>query len=163
LRGRRMNAFMKQDAVVCRRISESAESRHMDPVRRWKITGLGAAVDRGDPEVRIERLGVGDALGLRQLRRRLGSVAVDLSLIEHRITPGQETTAVFVAAVLLVLRLDQSDLLPEHHCGGALTLANPCSELLPLPVGAPKARRISGTMCRDPQGQHVYTAIGLAG
>src|SRR5271165_6941877 len=63
----------------------------------------------------------------------------------------------------LVFRLAGSDPLPEHHCGGALTLANLCSEFVPLPVGAPNARRISGTMCRDPQGQHVYAAIGLAG
>src|SRR5208282_1663403 len=31
LRGRRMNALMKQDAVVCRRVPESAELGHMDP------------------------------------------------------------------------------------------------------------------------------------
>ena len=61
-----MNAFMKEGAVMGCRIVEELERRHVHRILGRKVVGLVAAIDSVDPEVGVEGLGVGEALGLGQ-------------------------------------------------------------------------------------------------
>ena len=88
-RARAVPALVDPAAVKARGFMEIAEIGHVHCVGRGPVVGVGAAEHGVDAEVGDERLGMGEALGLRQERDGLGLVAVDLGDVEDRVCPGE--------------------------------------------------------------------------
>jgi len=83
---------------------EMPEIGHVDRVRRGPVVGVRASEDGRDAEIANERLGMGDAFGIRKQRDGRGLVAVDPGDIEDRECPGENAAGrtVLVAGAVII-------------------------------------------------------------
>ena len=110
-----------------------------------------------------ERLGMGEALGLRQQRDRLGLVAFDLGDIEDRECAGENAPGRTVLIAEPVVAAGRGHFFPQHDGRAALALADLGVERLPLAIGAPETVVVAGDFGGDPERENIDAAVSLAG
>jgi len=162
-----MNQFVKQGAVIVRRIHEAGTSRHVDGICRGPIISAvfggaveierGAALPSGDDAlaefvfVNFRRNG-----RLRDFRQR---ETVALLHIENRVMAENERNALILPGrVFVLLRIFGKLLIKDNRCS-MLAFADAAFQCLRLLEGKPE----QGAIFTRPKQQNIDAMVGFAG
>src|ERR1700733_779535 len=151
--------LMGQGRIVRHVISERAEWRHLDMIRRGRIERLVPAMAKVGPDSLKERLSVGNALGQGDVRVRLRRISVHLGGIEHAVTASEEQTRAAGLGAIFLRFAGVIRELPEHYQRGLLALANLGAFILPLLIRSPFAPLIALGLCSGPQTHGIDAPI----